>query len=45
MTTPTRIVIVGGGIAGLQLATRLGERLGKSGRAHVTVVDRSPTHV
>ncbi|RQZ38257.1 NAD(P)/FAD-dependent oxidoreductase [Burkholderia sp. Bp9090] len=45
MTTPTRIVIVGGGIAGLQLATRLGERLGRTGRAQVTVVDRSPTHV
>ncbi|HDR9463304.1 TPA: FAD-dependent oxidoreductase, partial [Burkholderia multivorans] len=45
MASPTRIVIVGGGIAGLQLATRLGERLGKSGRAQVTVVDRSPTHV
>ncbi|WP_269505601.1 NAD(P)/FAD-dependent oxidoreductase [Burkholderia sp. IMCC1007] len=48
MTTPTRatrIVIVGGGIAGLQLATRLGERLGRSGRAQITVVDRSPTHV
>ncbi|MCA8092883.1 NAD(P)/FAD-dependent oxidoreductase [Burkholderia anthina] len=45
MTTPTRIVIVGGGIAGLLLATRLGERLGRAGRAQVTVVDRSPTHV
>ncbi|KVL27039.1 NAD(P)/FAD-dependent oxidoreductase [Burkholderia sp. MSMB1835] len=45
MTTPTRIVIVGGGIAGLQLATRLGERLGRSGRAQITVVDRSPTHI
>ncbi|OXI67699.1 FAD-dependent oxidoreductase [Burkholderia sp. AU28863] len=45
MTTPTRIVIVGGGIAGLQLATRLRERLGRSGRAQVTIVDRSPTHI
>ncbi|CAG2336797.1 NAD(P)/FAD-dependent oxidoreductase [Burkholderia sola] len=45
MTTPTRIVIVGGGIAGLQLATRLGERLGRSGRAQITIVDRSPTHI
>ncbi|RQZ18863.1 NAD(P)/FAD-dependent oxidoreductase [Burkholderia sp. Bp9031] len=45
MTTPTRIVIVGGGIAGLQLATRFGEQLGRAGRAQVTVVDRSPTHV
>ncbi|RZF25716.1 NAD(P)/FAD-dependent oxidoreductase [Paraburkholderia sp. UYCP14C] len=40
-----RIVIVGGGAAGLELATRLGNRLGKSGRAHVILVDRSPTHV
>ena len=45
MTTPTRIAIVGGGIAGLQLATRLGERLGRSGRAQITIVDRSPTHI
>ncbi|OXI71556.1 FAD-dependent oxidoreductase [Burkholderia sp. AU31280] len=45
MTPPTRIVIVGGGIAGLQLATRLGERLGRSGRAQITIVDRSPTHI
>ncbi|MBP0606063.1 MULTISPECIES: NAD(P)/FAD-dependent oxidoreductase [Burkholderia] len=45
MTTPTRIVIVGGGIAGLQLATRLGERLGRSGQAQITIIDRSPTHI
>ncbi|ABE36186.1 pyridine nucleotide-disulfide oxidoreductase family protein [Paraburkholderia xenovorans LB400] len=45
MTQPVRIVIVGGGIAGLLLATRLGNRLGRRGEAHVTLVDRSPTHI
>ncbi|AET93030.1 NADH dehydrogenase [Burkholderia sp. YI23] len=40
-----RIVIVGGGAGGLELATRLGNRLGKAGRAHVTLVDRSAVHV
>src|SRR5579859_6916660 len=39
------IVIVGGGAGGLELATRLGNRLGKSGRARVTLVDRSAVHV
>jgi NADH dehydrogenase len=40
-----RIVIVGGGAGGLELATRLGNRLGKAGRAHVTLVDRCAVHV
>ncbi|MFB9128565.1 NAD(P)/FAD-dependent oxidoreductase [Paraburkholderia dipogonis] len=40
-----RIVIVGGGAGGLELATRLGDKLGKSKRAHITLVDRCPTHV
>lgn len=38
------IVIVGGGAGGLELATRLGDSLGKSARAKVVLVDRSPTH-
>ena len=38
-----RIVIVGGGAGGLELATRLGDRLGR--RAHVTLIDRSRTHL
>jgi len=40
-----RILIVGGGVAGLTLATRLGNRLGRAGRADITLVDRSPTHI
>ena len=39
------IVVVVGGAGGLELATRLGESLGKSGRARITLVDRSRTHV
>ncbi|GAB7127180.1 NAD(P)/FAD-dependent oxidoreductase [Silvimonas sp. JCM 19000] len=40
-----RIVIVGGGAGGLELATRLGHTLGRSGKARVTLVDGSPTHI
>lgn len=40
-----RIVIVGGGAGGLELATRLGNRLGRAKRAHVTLVDCCSTHV
>ncbi len=40
-----RIVVVGGGAAGLQLATKLGDSLGRSGKAHVTLVDRARTHI
>lgn len=40
-----KIVIVGGGAAGLELATRLGKKLGKKGRAEVMLLDASPTHI
>ena len=40
-----RIVIVGGGAGGLELATQLGGSLGKSGKAHITLVDMKLTHV
>jgi len=39
------IVIVGGGAGGLELATRLGDRLGKRGQACITLVDKSRTHL
>jgi len=39
------IVIVGGGAGGLELATRLGDTLGRGGRARVTLVDRARTHL
>ena len=39
-----QIVIVGGGAGGLELATRLGDTLGKKGRARITLVDRDRTH-
>ena len=42
---PHRIVIVGGGAGGLELATQLGDKYGKAGRATVTLVDKSRTHV
>ncbi len=40
-----RIVVVGGGAGGLELATRLGETLGKRNHATITLVDRKRTHI
>jgi NADH:ubiquinone reductase (H+-translocating) len=40
-----RIVVVGGGAAGLELATRLGERLGRRGRARVMLVECARVHL
>jgi NADH dehydrogenase len=42
---PHRIVIVGGGAGGLELATRLGDKLGRRGRARVTLVDKARVHL
>ena len=39
-----RIVVVGGGAGGLELVTRLGNRLGKRGRAHITLIEKARTH-
>ncbi|MDE2148644.1 MAG: NAD(P)/FAD-dependent oxidoreductase [Gammaproteobacteria bacterium] len=44
-TAPHRIVVGGGGAAGLELATALGRKFGKRGRAHVTLIDMSRTHL
>ena len=40
-----KIVIVGGGAGGLELATRLGRTLGKKGKAAITLVDCNLTHI
>jgi NADH dehydrogenase len=40
-----RIVIVGGGAGGLELATHLGDSLGKQGQIHVTLIDAARTHI
>jgi NADH dehydrogenase len=42
---PHRIVVVGGGAGGLELVTRLGNRLGRRGKAHVTLIDKRSTHL
>jgi NADH dehydrogenase len=39
------IVIVGGGAGGLELATSLGDSLGKKNKAAITLIDSSRTHV
>ncbi len=40
-----RIVIVGGGAGGLELATQLGRSLGKKGKAIIELIDSNPTHL
>ena len=40
-----KIVIVGGGAGGLELATRLGQALGKTDKAQITLVDQKLTHI
>jgi NADH dehydrogenase len=42
---PHRIIIVGGGAGGLPLASRLGDKLARRGRAEVTLADRNGTHL
>lgn len=39
------IVIVGGGAGGLELATQLGQKLGKQQKAQITLVDKNPDHL
>lgn len=41
---PHRVVIVGGGAGGLELATKLGDALGKKGLAHITLIDKARSH-
>ena len=44
-SAPHRIVIVGGGAGGLELATALGDKYGDDGAVRITLVDRSRTHI
>jgi NADH dehydrogenase len=39
-----RVVIVGGGAGGLELATKLGNSLGRHRRADITLIERARTH-
>lgn len=39
------VVIVGGGAGGLELATKLGDSLGRNGKALITLIDKTKTHV
>jgi NADH:quinone reductase (non-electrogenic) len=40
-----RIVVVGGGAAGLELVTQLGNKLGKRGLADMTLIEKRRTHL
>lgn len=40
-----RVVIVGGGAGGLELATALGDKYGRRGRLSVTLVDKTRSHI
>jgi NADH:ubiquinone reductase (H+-translocating) len=44
-TVPHRIAIVGGGAGGLELAVRLGRKLGRRGKAEIVLVDAARTHL
>ncbi len=39
------IIIVGGGAGGLELATRLGDNLGKRGKARISLIEKARTHI
>lgn len=41
----TKIIVVGGGAGGLELVTKLGQKLGHKGKAEVVLVDRNRTHL
>src|SRR3954466_15711222 len=38
-------IVVGGGAAGLELVTGLGDKLGKHKKASITLIERSRTHL
>ena len=44
-TSMKKIVIVGGGAGGLELATQLGHKLGRKNKAEIILVDRNHSHL
>ena len=42
---PHEIVIVGGGAGGLELATKLGNRFGRRGKAQIELIDKARAHL
>lgn len=44
-TLKKKIVIIGGGAGGLELATSLGHKLGRSKKADIVLVDRNHSHL
>jgi len=45
MSNPHKIVIVGGGAGGLELATSLGDKFGRKNKVQITLVDKNRTHI
>ena len=44
-TNLPHIVVVGGGAGGLELATKLGRKLGKKNKARITLIDKNRVHI
>ena len=44
-TNLPHVVIVGGGAGGLELATKLGKKLGKKNKARITLIDKNRVHI
>jgi NADH:quinone reductase (non-electrogenic) len=42
--SPHQVIVVGGGAGGVELVTRLGDRLGRRGRAGVTLIEKTRAH-
>lgn len=42
---PARILIFGGGVAGIEIATELGRRARRKGRLAVTLLDADSAHI
>lgn len=45
MVEKANIVVVGGGVAGLEIATQLGHKLGRSGNYSIILIDKDAVHV